>query len=161
MESPIKSIMVYLESSEASIDAVRAAVILAKFFGASLWGIYVVDIKALEDLLRARIFIKTEEMEYEHDLEEDAKRYLRYAEEIAGGKGLKLTPMLLKGIVHREVAKKIRELNIDLLVLGELKEALSRRDSFYDETEQVFRRVPCSVLVVKGGEKVERMFDSI
>ena len=89
MESPFKNILIFLEASESSIDAVRYAVMLAKFHQAKLWAVFVVDTKALQDLLRARIFIKTEELEYEHDLEEDGRRYLNYAAEIAREKGFK------------------------------------------------------------------------
>ena len=160
MESPIKNILIYLESTEASMDAVRYAVMLSKLLSARLHAAYVVDMKALQDLLRARIFIKAEELEYEHDLEEDGRRYLNYAAEMAKEKGLEISPFLIKGIVHREVVKKIRELKIDLLVIGELKETLSRRDAFYDESAQVFHRSPCPVLVVKSGEDLERTFES-
>ena len=160
MESPFKNILIFLEASESSMDAVRYAVMLAKFHQARLWAVFVVDTKALQDLLRARIFIKTEELEYEHDLEEDGRRYLNYAAEIAREKGLEVTPLLLKGIVHREVVKKIRELGINLLVIGELKESMSRRDAFYDESQQVFQRSPCPVLVAKGGPELERLFES-
>ncbi|MFH1037539.1 MAG: universal stress protein [PVC group bacterium] len=160
MESPINNIIIYLESTEAAVDAVRYAVMLSKVLPSRLWAIYVVDMKVLQDLLRARIFIKTEELEYERDLEADGKRYLDYALEIGREKGVEIAPLLLKGIVHREVVKKIRELKIDLLVMGELKETLSRRDSFYDEAEQVFHRSPCPVLVVKGSAELERLFES-
>jgi nucleotide-binding universal stress UspA family protein len=160
MESPIKKILVFLEANESSMDAVRYAVMMAKFHQAKLWTIFVVDMKALQDLLRARIFIKTEELEYEHDLEEDGRRYLNYAAEIAREKAVEITPLLIKGIVHREVVKKVRELGINLLVIGELKESMSRRDAFYDESQQVFQRSPCPVLVVKGGSELERLFES-
>jgi nucleotide-binding universal stress UspA family protein len=158
MESPIKNILVFLEANESSMDAVRYAVMLSKYHQAKLWAIFVVDTKALQDLLRARIFIKTEELEY--DLEEDGRRYLNYAAEIAREKAVEITPLLIKGIVHREVVKKVRELGISLLVIGELKESMSRRDAFYDESQQVFQRSPCPVLVAKGGPDLERLFES-
>jgi len=153
--------MVYLDGSEVSIDAVRYAVLLARFNRARLFAIYVVDTKALEGLLKAKIFVESEELEYEHDLEANGKRYLKYARDLAGEQGLEITELLERGIVNREVVKKTRDLGIDLLVIGELKEALSRRDSFYDEAEQIFRRVSCPVLVVKEGEKVEEIFEEL
>ncbi len=37
-----------------------------------------VNTRAIEDLLKARIFLKDEQVEYEHDIEADAERYLNH-----------------------------------------------------------------------------------
>jgi nucleotide-binding universal stress UspA family protein len=59
------------------------------------------------------------------------------------------------------VVNKTRELSADLLVIGELKEVVSRREIFYDEGERIFRESPCPVVVVKNPEEVERAYKEI
>ena len=82
-------------------------------------------------------------------------------EKLAQAKGIKLYPILTKGTVHQEVINKINELNIDLLLTGELKPVISRVDALYDETEQIVRGAPCPVLVVKNPPAVERMYEDL
>ena len=44
---------------------------------------------------------------------------------------------------------------------GEIEEALSRKDTFYNENERIFREARCAVLVVKGGEEIEKMYEGV
>jgi nucleotide-binding universal stress UspA family protein len=157
----IKRIMVFIEANEASILAARHAISLAKIAGSELIAVYVVDVKTLNDLLKARIFVQMEEMDYERDLEEDGKRYLNQVQRLAEAKAVTITTMLEKGDVHSVVVQKARELGVDMLVMGELETPLSRRDSHYNHGERIFREASCPVLVVKGDEEVRALYDSI
>ena len=161
MSRLIKKILVSIAGSEASIVTAKYAICLAKLFEAELHAIYVVDMKSLEELLRARIFVKVEEMEYEADLEEHGKRYLNCIKELAQAKGVKCNSILTKGVVHDDVVNKVKELDVDLLVIGELKQLASRIDAIYDEGEQIFREAPCSVAVVKNLKAVEEMYEEL
>ena len=78
MGKPIQRIMVYIDGSEQSITAAQYAICLASSCGAELIACYIVNTAAVEDLLRAKIFLRDEQMEYEHDMEADAERYLNY-----------------------------------------------------------------------------------
>lgn len=157
----IKRIMVFIEAREASLLAARHAVSLAKITGAELVAVYVVDVKTLNDLLKARIFVQMEEMDYERDLEEDGKRYLNHVRRLAEAKAVAAATLLAKGDVHSVVVQKAKELGVDVLVMGELETPLSRRDSYYNEGERIFREAHCPVLVVKGEEEVRALYDSI
>jgi len=157
----IKKIMVFVEAKEASILASQYAVSLANLSGGEIIAIYVVDVKTLEDLLKARIFIRIEEMDYERDLEEDGKRYLNHVRELAEAKGIPVTTLLEKGEVHTIVIEKAKGLGVDLLVMGELETPRSRRDFYYDEGERIFREASCPVLVVKGEEDIRKLYDSL
>lgn len=157
----LNRIMVYIDGSESSIIAAQYAICLARRLEASLDAIYVVDEKNLENLLKARIFIPEEKLDYEHDLEEDGMRYLNYVRNQARMKGLEIDTILKKGIVHREVSNNVRDREIDLLVLGELDELTFRKDSFYDEKERILHQVKCSVLVVKDKDAVEKLFENL
>ena len=161
MNSPIKKIMVFIDGSEQSITAAQFALCIGKFTGADIIAFYVINTKALDDLLKARIFLKEEQLEYEHDLEEDAKRYLNHVEEIAREKGINIETKSVMGSVHQEVVKVVKEEGVDLLVIGELSRIRSRRDEFYDENERAMRAVPCSVLIVKDEDNVWEHFNAL
>lgn len=157
----IRLIMVSIGGNERALLAAQYAVALARLLGAELIAIYVVDTKILGDLLKARIFIRMEEMDYAHDLEEDGRRYLNHVRDLAEAKGVGITTVLEKGEVHTIVTQKARELEADLLVMGELEAPRSRRDCYFDEGERIFREARCPVLVVKGNEKIRELYDSI
>ncbi|MCK5533784.1 universal stress protein [bacterium] len=161
MNNSIQKILVAIAGGEASLGTAKYAISLAKWLNAELIAIYVVDMKALNDLLRVKLFVQIEEQEYEHDLESQGERYLKHTEKLAKAKGVTISTVEIKGIVHEEVTKKIKESDIDLLVMGELKEASSRRETFYDESERIFREAPCPVLVVKGDEEIDEMYDNL
>lgn len=161
MSTPIKRIMVYVDGTEQSITAAQYAICLASSSGAELIAYYVINTRAMEDLLRARIFLKDEQVEYEHDMEADAERYLNYINELAVKKGVPVIKKRGKGTVHKEIVDAITAGDVDLLVIGELARIRSRRDEFYDETERAMRAVPCSVLIVKDEDRVWEMYESL
>ena len=160
MSTPRK-ILVYIDGTEQSITAAQYAICLASFYRADLTALYVINTRAMEDLLKARIFLKDEQMEYEHDMEADAQRYLNYVGELAVKKGVSVVKKSSRGSVHAQVVDIVKNEEIDLLVIGELSRIRSRRDEFYDEAERAMRTVPCSVLIVKDEDKVWEMYESL
>lgn len=161
MSKPIRKIMVYVDGTEQSVTAAQYAICLAASSGAELIAYYVVNTRAMEDLLRARIFLKDEQVEYEHDMEADADRYLNHVTGLAVQKGVSITTRRSKGSVHKEIVNAVNEEEIDLLIIGELSRIRSRRDEFYDEAERAMRNVPCSVLIVKDEDRVWEMYQSL
>ena len=161
MSKPIKKIMVYIDGTEESITAAQYAICLASFSDAELIAHYVINTKAMEDLLKARIFLEAEQLEYEHDMEADAERYLNYVNELASAKGVTITKKLSSGSVNKEIVDSVRAESVDLLVVGELSHIRSRRDEFYDETERAMRSAPCSVLIVKDPDLVAELYESL
>lgn len=160
MSTP-KKILVYVDGTEQSITAAQYAICLASVYQADLTALYVINTRAMEDLLKARIFLKDEQLEYEHDMEADAERYLNYVNELAVKKGVSITKKSSRGSVHQEIVDIVKDEDIELLVIGELSRIRSRRDEFYDEAERAMRTVPCSVLVVKDEDKVWAMYESL
>ena len=161
MSNPIKKIMVYVDGTEQSVTAAQYAICLASFSGAELIAYYVINTRAVEDLLKARIFLKDEQVEYEHDMEADAERYLNYINELAVKKGVSVSKKRSRGSVHKEIVDSIETDEVDLLVIGELSRIRSRRDEFFDETERAMRAVSCSVLIVKDEDRVWEMYESL
>ncbi|MCX6356656.1 MAG: universal stress protein [Candidatus Aureabacteria bacterium] len=157
----MKEILLFVEPTEASARAAQYAVWLAAQTGASLTAVYVVDTKTLDDLLRARIFVRMEEMDYERDLEEDGRRYLNHVRDLAEAKGVRIATALEKGGVHRIVVQKAKDIKADMVVIGEREAKRSRRDCYYDEGERILCEARCPVLVVKGAEEIKALYDSI
>ena len=161
MSKTIKKMMVYIDGTEQSITAAQYAICLASFSDAELIAHYVINTRAIKDLLKARIFLQDEQLEYEHDMKADAERYLNYVNELAVAKGVEIIKQLSSGSVNKEIVNAVNDEHIDLLVVGELSHIRSRRDEFYDETERVVRLAPCSVLIVKDPDKVWELYESL
>jgi len=158
---PIQKILLYVDGSEECIAAAQYGIVLAKVIGAELKAVYIVNVSLLEELVKARIFVKIEEMDYQQDLEQDGKRYLRYISEMANAKGVPIETELVKGVVNKEVIQKSEEWDVDLLIMGELEPILSRSDSYHNEAELIFRKAKCTVLVVKDANRCERIYNSL
>jgi len=158
---PIERIVLYVEASESSLTAARYAVVLAKTYGAEIHAVYVINEKLLEELLRAKVFLEEEEVDLEQDLEADGRRYLDAVSRLAKDKDVSISSEILRGVVHREVIDKATQVDASLIIIGELGESVSRRDSFFDESEMILRLARCPVLSVKGDDFVRSLYDSI
>ena len=161
MDGPIRKIMVYVDGTEQSVTASQYGICLCRSTGAEMTAIYIVNTRALSDLVKSRIFLKQEENEYLGDLEADADRYLNHVRDLARQKGLAIETLKVSGTVHQQIKKEIAERNVDLLLLGELSRIRSRRDEFYDEAERALRSVPCSVMVVKDEDRVWELYEAL
>jgi nucleotide-binding universal stress UspA family protein len=161
MNGPFKKIAVYVDGSEASITAAMYAVVLAKTTGASLTALYVINTRALQDLVKARIFLQVEQDEYQHDLEADADRYLKHVRKLGEQKGVLVETVCVSGTVHREIKNHVKEMEADLLVVGGISQIRSRRDEIVNETERAMRSVPCPVLIVKDEDNTWDLFESL
>lgn len=158
MAKLVENILVLVDGTEQSVTAAQYAIMLAKAVEARVTALYVINTRALNDLVKARIFLQVEQDEYNLDLQADADRYLSHVRELAERKGVRLETVKSSGTVHQEVRNEVAKRKVDLLVLGELAGVRSRRDEFYDEAERALRSVPCSVLVVKDEERVWELF---
>jgi nucleotide-binding universal stress UspA family protein len=161
MNGPIKKILVYVDGTEGSITAAQYAVVLSRATGAELTALYVINTRALDDLLKARIFVKAEEEEYKRDLEADANRYLNHVRSLARKKGLSIEALSVGGSINQEIKRHVKENDIDLMIMGELSHVRSRRDEFYNEAERAMRSVSCSVLIVKDEDRVWELYDAL
>jgi len=161
MGGPIKKIMVYVDGSEGSVIAAQYGICLARITGAEFHVLYVVNTRALNDLVTARIFIKEEEEEYKKDLESDADRYLNHVKHLASNKGISAKMLKTSGSINAEIKNFVKEYDIDLLIIGELSKIQSRRDELYNESERAMRSVTCSVLIVKDEEKVLELYNQV
>lgn len=156
----IKNILVYIDDSDNSIAAMEYAILLAKNYDAKLYGLFVVNTKALHDLLTAHIFVETEQAEYAQELRADADRYLRMALKLAQSKGVAIETEKVEGSIATEIRNFCEQKNIDLLVLSSDDDTRSKsyRDEFRSSKDLAARRVSCNVLIVKDENLVENEF---
>ncbi len=161
MSDIIRNMLVYIDGTEHAVVAAHYAVCLAKTLHAELSALFVVNTQALGTLVKSRIFLRDEEMEYRRDLNADAERYLKHVKAIGQAKGVDIKLLHQSGSVSGEIKKCVKENDIDLLIIGELSRIKSRRDQFYDETERAMRSVTCSVLMVKDEDRVWKMYDNL
>ena len=157
----MRKIMVFVESSFEAMVAAQFAVFLARTFKCDLVAMYVVDVKTMEDLVKLHVFVKAERMDFEHELEEDGRSYLEQVRELAAEKGVEVQTILAKGEVSREVIQKVKELEVDLLVMAEVEELQTSRDFLFSETERILRKVPCTVVVVKDEARVKELYSAL
>ena len=161
MKAPFKHMLVYLDGSEGSINALMYAILLAKSSGAALDAMYVVNTKAIGDLVKSRIFIDQERQEFLSDLEKDARRHLRHAEKLASSKDLEIASITKEGSPHHVVLDYIKNNGIDLLILGSVNAIRSRRDELTSENDRMLRTSPCPVLVVRDQDDIWAEFEEV
>ncbi|MDY4612034.1 MAG: universal stress protein [Sphaerochaetaceae bacterium] len=161
MTVPFHDILVYLDGSEGSLTAAMYAIMLAKSTGTQLTAMYVVNTKAISELVKARVFVDVERQEYLSDLEADADRYLRHVVHLGSQKDVTVKSVKCSGTVHVEVRNYIKENHIDMLVLGGVTEIRSRRDELMSESDRMLRTAPCPVLVVRDDESVWDLFEQV
>ncbi|HAF85287.1 MAG TPA: universal stress protein, partial [Sphaerochaeta sp.] len=128
MGVPFKDIVVYLDGSESSMTAAMYGIKMAVEHKANLTAVYVVNTKALSELVKAGIFVAIERDEYQRDLQADADRYLRHVTKLAAQVHLEIETVKLEGATHVVVKQLLKERHADLLVLGGITDIRSRRE---------------------------------
>ena len=160
MGVPFKDIVVYLDGSESSMTAAMYGIKMAAEHGAHLTAVYVVNTKALSELVKAGIFVAIERDEYQRDLQADADRYLRHVVKLAAQQKLEIETVKLEGATHVVVKQLLKERNADLLVLGGITDIRSRREELSSETDRMLRTSPCPVLVVRDDDDIWLEFEA-
>ncbi|MGD1818044.1 MAG: universal stress protein [Pleomorphochaeta sp.] len=159
MAVPFKHILAYIDGSEESMSAMMYSILLAKQNKAKLDIMYVVNTRALSDLVKAGIFLDMERAEYQEDLQKDASRYLKHATKLAKMKEVEVECIVEEGSAHKVVRDYIKHNEIDLLLLGGISGIRSRRDELNSETDRILRTASCPVLVIRDDEDIWSEFE--
>jgi nucleotide-binding universal stress UspA family protein len=141
MKPLFQTIVVAVSGSEASINASKYAIVMAKQYRCRLVAVNVVDTATLKELLLSRIFVEEESFEYERSLEENGQRYLNYIEELAGKKGVEVEKVLRRGAVFSEIINVAEEREADLILLGGFEEQGGTRDVLSRQHRDILRAV--------------------
>jgi nucleotide-binding universal stress UspA family protein len=153
-----QNVLVMINGTEASINAVKYAVLMAKLYRCRVHAVYVVDTATIKQLTLNRIFIEEESIEYEKSLEENGLRYLAYVDEIGKAKGVKIETELRRGAIWSEVIAAADEKKIDAILIGAQQPSSGEQKEVMSPTfKSVLLNSTCSVLVVKEA-MVEQLY---
>jgi nucleotide-binding universal stress UspA family protein len=153
----IQNILVAISGSDASINAAKYALVLAKQFKCGLSAVYVVDTATLRQLVITNIFLEDESEDYEKSLMENGERYLNYIRELAAQKSVKVETVLRKGAVFTEILREAEQKSCDLIILGGWEKNRSEREIISESHKEILLNAKCSVLVAKERD-IERIF---
>lgn len=151
MSQMFKTLLVAINGSEASIDALKYALAMKKHFDSSVIACYIVDTATIRQLALSRIFVPDESEEYERSLENSGKRYLNFCLEIAKRKQLGLEVVLGKGSVPGEIIKTAAEKGADCIVIAGSPSEMQSRDAVANANREILRNARCPVLFIKPG----------
>jgi len=152
-----QNIMVMVNGTEASITAVKYAILMAKLYRCRVHAVYVVDTATIRQLTLNRIFIEEESREYEQSLEENGLRYLAYVDELGKAKAVKIETELRRGAIWSEVIAAAEEKKSDAILMGGAEREYTDQKEIMSSTfKSVLLNSRCSVLVVK-----ERMIEQL
>jgi len=153
----LQNILVMVNGTEASINAVKYAILMAKLYRCRVFAVYVVDTATIKQLTLNRIFIEEESRDYEQSLEENGNRYLQYVDELGKAKGIKIETELRRGSIWSEIVASAEEKKVDAIVMGGYdKDAGDQKEIMSSSFKAVLLNARCSVIVVK-----ERMVDQL
>lgn len=153
-----QNILVMVNGTDASINAVCYAVLMAKLYRCRVYATYVVDTATIKQLTLNRIFIEEESREYEQSLEDNGKRYLSFVEEMAQAKGVKVETELRRGAIWSEVVASAEEKKIDVILLGgHDSESGDEKEIISASYRSIMLNARCSVLIVKE-RLIEQLF---
>ncbi len=149
MKLLLQTVVVAVSGSEASINAAKYGIAMAKLYRCKLLAVYVVDTATLKELLLSKIFVEDESTEYERSLEQNGQRYLNYVDELAQKKGVAVDKLLRRGAISTEIVEAAEENSADLILLGGFEERGSFRDAISRQHREILKHSKCSILVVK------------
>ncbi len=161
MSALIERLLVYIDGTEESVAAAQYGIMLSVETGAELHAVYVVNTRAISELVKSKIFLDIEQAEYTQDMEADADRYLNMVKRMGDSKGAQVHGVKLTGSVYSELRSYIKEEDIDLFLVGGISTIRSRRDEMYSESERAIRSAPCSVLIVKDEDRCDDLFEEM
>jgi nucleotide-binding universal stress UspA family protein len=143
------NLVVAISGSDASIAAMKYAILMAKEYQCRLTAVYVIDTATLKQLTMTRIFVQEESAEYERSLEENGKRYLAFARELGESKGLKLETDLRRGAIYSEILSCAEERKADGILLGGWEKGRSAAEIISLSHREIMYNSSCSVIIVK------------
>jgi len=145
----VKRILVVSRLIKDSRKAVRYGVELARAFGSQLYVIHVIyrpfgfdhqgwNVPAVVSL----------EEEYKK-IVSDTKKELGDMIEMEKQKGMQIKEIVHEGKPTEEIFRVVKEENIDLLIVDAREEGRLEHFLFGRDNEEIIRKLPCSVLLVK------------
>lgn len=152
---PFKRILCPVDFSDASARALRNAILLSLQVGASLEIMHVYTPINVQSV-RLRV---NNQKENELLRSERQSQFMQFLESFDFG-SLEYSTLIADGSAEVEILKRIRESDIDLLVMGTTGKSGLSRILMGSVTEKVTREVPVSFITTKSIDLARTYFDS-
>ncbi|AGT42979.1 universal stress protein [Treponema pedis] len=153
-----QNILVIITGSEASINAAKYAILMAKLYRCKVHAIYVVDTATIKQLTLNRIFIEEEGLEYKNSLQETGSRYLSYVHELGAEKNIEVITEITQGSVSAEVLNYADKHKIDAILLAcEDAQTDNSKDMLAKTFHSILTNSECSLLLVNE-KMIEQLY---
>lgn len=146
---PFRHILVLVDGTDTSSQAVELAVGLAATLKVLLTAIAFVETDTLKQLLSAKVLSESEMADFEDGLRESGKRQLAAAKAVADRMGVKLETALVYGNSEETVPREVAERKADLIVIGAFETRRAMRDLLARQRMQIVDHAPCPVLIAR------------
>ena len=138
-----QKLLIPVDNSKYAINAARQAIQIAQVHGSQLIFIHVVDVRAIETMVRygqeskEALLVKAEESGW---------KILYSLEEEAVSKRVRVALTLEEGNAQRVILDAAEKYHVDLIVLGKHRKTGSRKDII---TPAILENAECSVFIAK------------
>jgi len=147
MEALFREILVPIDGSEPSLQAVRMALRIVEVCpDCKLTLLYVIDKLVLNELVR---FSARSEAEVEAELKDQGEKYLELAKKEAQRQSVSAHSRVQKGDPFEEIVAAADGLHADLIIMGHTGRRGTTRILIGSVTQRVLDYAPCPVLVMK------------
>lgn len=143
----IKNIVVACEVDSISTYTIRYAIELAKLLNAKLTILHIVDVSRLKELIKIGLFKEDERKLIEQDLEREGRVFVERFRNIARENGVDCDVIIMWGTVHKQVARVVKDIKANLLIIGGIPYTCEAGRS--TKGELILVEAPCPVLIVK------------
>ncbi len=145
-----KKIMILVDGSQASFDAVAYAIAMAeRMSDCHLCAAFVVDTANMDLLLQMHIFVNEERASFEGEMETKGRRTLDFVRAEGLKHNIEIETYLLKGRVTQSVLHAVRELEAEMLIIGGWHNGSTRKDTSSVEYQLLLDQADCPVVVIK------------
>jgi nucleotide-binding universal stress UspA family protein len=141
----IRRMLVPSDGSEGSMGAARYAAGLAKHFDARVTVLHVVEMPRIPDY-----FFRMKESEIRDEFIEGGKAVLGLTQKVFVQSGIPADVELREGRAGDVISRVASEGGFDLIVIGSRGVGLAESMLLGSVSEQVVRKAPCPVLIIRG-----------
>jgi len=145
----IGRILVLVDGTDRGVLAAELAIAIGRAAEARVFALAVVDIEMLKQLQAYRILVAQEMVDLEAELESSARRHLDQIRDQGLESKVVVEQILVRGPWSNSALAQVRELGVDLVVLGGFKSNQATRDLLAREYQKIMDDAPCPVLMVK------------
>ena len=143
--APITIILVPVDGSEAALAAYRLALSTARAFAAEVILLYVVDVSALDEIVRLS---GRERPHLMHEMEESGRKLLLSLSQEAQQQGVAARVDIQTGMPDEVILDEAIRQQAGLIVMGKIGRKRHRRSLLGSVTERILEAADLPVLVV-------------